>query len=193
MEKEKPIPKKEGTYVGLNLSKESIKLLKKFQESLGIEESFPFHITLVYSRKKINMDIKKHVNKVIRASHFHIFDNTDDGGDRALVIKFDCPYCQSRFNYAKTALGATWDYPDYEPHITLSYNWEGDIPDNILLNDFKINIESEYTEPLNLEWSDTKVKKLSKGEKDNKKKTALEESIRLKPAILATIKRKNNE
>ena len=28
MEKEKPIPKKEGTYVGLNLSKESIKLLK---------------------------------------------------------------------------------------------------------------------------------------------------------------------
>ena len=188
--KENPIPKKEGTYVGLNLSKESIKKLKAFQKSLNIKEEFPFHITLVYSRKKIKMDIKKHVNKTIRATRFHIFDNSESGGGRALVIKFDCPYCESRFNYATTALGATWDYPEYESHLTLCYKWEGDAPDDNLLSDFRINIESEYSEPLNLDWSDTKVKVTTDKEKDQKKKTALEEAILLKPAIIATIKKK---
>jgi 2'-5' RNA ligase len=184
---DKQLPKKEGTYIGLHLSDYSIKALKKLQTQLGITEEFPFHITLVYSRKKINMDINTKINKTIKAEEFHIFDNTKTGGDRALVIKFNCPYCKSRHNYAKKALGATWDYPTYESHITLCYKWEGDEPDKNLLKDFKINIKSEYYEPLNLDWSDTNV--IDKKEEQIKiKDTALNNKLKNTPSITATKK-----
>jgi hypothetical protein len=166
--------KKEGSYIGLNLSNVSIKQLEKLQKDLGITESFPFHITLVYSRKKIKMDLNTKINLIIKAEKFHIFDNTKDGGDRALVIFFDCPYCNKRHNYAKT-MGATWDYPSYESHITLSYNWDKDIPDDNLLKDFKINIVSEYYEKLDLEWTDTNVK--DKTLEENEKKVIKENSL----------------
>ena len=187
--KENPVPKKEGTYIGLNLSPGSIKLLKDLQKQLEIKEDFPFHITLVYSRKKITMDLNQRINKTIHALNFHLFDNSKDGGDRALVIKFNCPYCESRFNYASTALGATFDYPKYEPHITLAYNWEGDIPSDELLRDFKINIVSEYSNVLNLDWTDTNVKPKSDEEKDKTKKENLMEKLSKNPAIMATKKK----
>jgi hypothetical protein len=187
MEKDVKLPTKEGTYIGLNLSPTSIKQLQNLQKQLGITEEFPFHITIVYSRKKINMDLNTKINKTILAEEFHIFDNTDKGGDRALVVKFNCPYCESRHTYAETALGATWDYPTYESHITLSYNWGGDKPDPNLIKDFKINIISEYSEPLNLEWSDTNV--TDKKEKQKAiKETALTKKLKDTPSIKATKK-----
>lgn len=187
--------KKAGTYVGLNLSDQSVKRLKEFQKSLGITESFPFHITLVYSRKVIKMDLNQHINKTIHAENFHIFDNSATGGDRALVIKFKCEYCEKRWAYAKT-LGATWDHPSYESHITLSYNWDGPVPDHKLLKDCKINIVSEYKEDLNLEWSDQKVgnvKKLKNAKEEREAKTArvqkqketLKESLKNIPSLKA--------
>lgn len=153
------VPKgtREGSYIGLNISKESEKRLRQLQKELNIEEIFPFHITLVYSRKKIKMDINKNVNKIITIKGFHIFDNSKDGGDRALVIKLNCPYCENRHNIAKTGFGATYDYPSYEPHITLSYKWEKDLPDEDLLKDLKLNITNEYYEKLNLEWTKDNV------------------------------------
>jgi hypothetical protein len=184
--------KKAGTYVGLNLSDQSIKRLKEFQKSLGITESFPFHITLVFSRKVIKMDLNKHINKIIHADSFHIFDNKATGGDRALVIKFKCDYCEKRWAYAKT-LGATWDYPSYESHITLSYNWNGPAPDNKLLKDCKINIVSEYMEVLDLDWKAGNVKKLKNTKEERaaetarvqKQKDSLKERLKNIPSLKA--------
>ena len=161
---------RDGSYIGLNISKESEKRLKQLQKDLNIEETFPFHITLVYSRKKIKMDINKNVNKIITVKCFHIFDNSKDGGDRALVIKLNCPYCENRHNIAKTGFGATFDYPNYEPHITLSYKWEKDLPDDNILKDLKLNITSEYYEKLNLEWKEDNIEKV-KTLKESKKNT----------------------
>lgn len=184
-------PTKEGSYIGLNISDSSVKALKTLQTKLGIDEDFPFHITLVYSRKKIEMDLNTKINKVIHAENFHIFDNSKDGGDRALVIKFHCPYCESRHNYAETALGATFDYPKYESHITLSYNWEGDLPDPELLKHCKLNITSEYYEKLDLEWSDTNVKKPTKEESKREKIKSIKTKQSTTPSIMATVKKKS--
>lgn len=177
--------KKEGTYVGLNISKESEKKLKQLQKDLDINESFSFHITLVYSRNKIKMDLNKKVNQTIKAEKFHIFDNLKSGGDRALVLFFDCPYCTKRNNYSKM-IGGTWDYPTYESHITLSYNWTKDLPNNELLKDFKINITSEYYEKLNLDWVKDNIenKTNEKSVLESKEKKNLKEKIKNKPANL---------
>ncbi len=184
-------PTKEGSYIGLHISDSSVQALKALQTKLGIDEDFPFHITLVYSRKKIDMDLNLKVNKIIHAEEFHIFDNSDKGGDRALVIKFHCPYCESRHDYAETALGATFDYPTYETHITLAYNWEGDLPNEDLLKDCKILITSEYYEKLNLEWSDTNVKKPTPEEVKQTKVDKIKENLKQSGSVMATIKKKS--
>jgi 2'-5' RNA ligase len=189
--KEVKKPTKEGSYIGLNISDSSIQALKTLQTKLGINEDFQFHITLVYSRKKIDMDLNKKVNRTIQAEEFHIFDNSDKGGDRALVIKFHCPYCEQRHTYAETALGATYDYPKYESHITLAYKWEGDLPDEDLLKHCKLNITSEYYEKLDLEWTDTNVKKPSPEEVKKEKVNGIKQKQKQTPSIMATVKKKS--
>ncbi len=150
---------KEGSYIGLTISKASSDALKKLQDHLGINEEFPFHITIVYSREKIEIELNPEINQIIKAEKFHIFDNTATIGERALIIKFHCPYCEQRHNYAEVVHGATFDYPTYETHVTLAYQWDSELPDNELLKDLNIEIKSEYYEPLYLEWAKTQVKR----------------------------------
>jgi 2'-5' RNA ligase len=182
---------KEGSYIGLNISDSSIQALKTLQTKLGINEDSQFHITLVYSRKKIDMDLNKKVNRTIHAEKFHIFDNSKTGGDRALVIQFHCPYCEQRHNYAEVALGATFDYPKYESHITLAYKWEGDKPSDDLLKDFKIIITSEYYKKLDLGWTNTKVTKSSPEEVKKEKINSIKQKQTKIPSIMATVKKKS--
>jgi hypothetical protein len=54
---------------------------------------------------------------------------------------------------------ATYDFPEYLPHISLSYNVgdlkPGDLGDPTEIGD--IEIVDEYTEQLNTDWAENKV------------------------------------
>ena len=47
--------------------------------------------------------------------------------------------------------GATYDFPVYSPHITLSYDFSGEIL-NLPVYNQPIFLDSEYVEDLKIDW-----------------------------------------
>lgn len=84
--------------------------------------------------------------------------NSDDGpATNCLVLKYDCQSLIDRHRYLMGKHGASYDYDDYIPHVTLSYNI-GDNFDLSKLSDIKkdipvLVITQEYGQDLNLNWA----------------------------------------
>lgn len=72
-------------------------------------------------------------------------------GKRALVLVLDSDYLHFRHNVGM-ALGATYDFPSYIPHITLSYDIK-----SLSFEKERIDLEvirsKEYVEELDLDWN----------------------------------------
>ena len=86
-------------------------------------------------------------------NHLEIWD-TPKGS--ALILCLDSEYLKQRHGLSMI-LGATYDFPDYKPHITLSYNLGAqyiEVPQDI---NIVIDVNSEVVEDLDLEWADDKV------------------------------------
>lgn len=146
-----------GTYVGVRFSQDTIDDLVDFQKAHDIPKplaSDKFHTTLVYSRKKIEWDAQDDIaDEDVTAKGWHIFETRSEPPTRCLVLLLDSEYLQDRFNHAQ-CLGATHDFPDYKPHITLSYDVGDDFDvDALPKPDFEIVMSEEYAEPLHSNWS----------------------------------------
>lgn len=145
-----------GTYVGVRYSKDSIAMLKDLQRMYKIPDPTPaskMHTTVLYSRTPVDFPVKTDVNETVgRDVQFHVFNTRD--GKRALVLKIKSDYLTSRHELGNE-LGASYDFPDYIPHITLSY----DVGDKMFsTKPFKLEkelvIDTEYYEDLDLNWQD---------------------------------------
>lgn len=102
------------------------------------------HSTIVYSRLPVDFAPLHEVDAHATPLRLECWD-TQSG--KTLVLVLESAYLQTRFDYAKSK-GATFDYDEYTPHITLSY----DIGDydwtKLPVPNFTINIIGEYSEPL---------------------------------------------
>ena len=66
-------------------------------------------------------------------------------------------YLEERHKYSRI-LGATYDYPDYKPHITLSYNLGAQAIDLSITDvNVPITISHEVVEDLDLDWTKDKI------------------------------------
>ncbi|QPI17879.1 hypothetical protein POP12_087 [Pectobacterium phage POP12] len=140
-----------GLYMKVKYSENSLELVKKLQEKLQLKNPVSLnkiHTTVVYSRKHV--DIFPSLDVYEKASIVGL-DVWDTKYGKTVVAFLDSPYLHERFNDAMEA-GATYDYPDYKPHITLSYDAGNDV-----FFDFKkytvqfpidLFIVSEHTEEL---------------------------------------------
>lgn len=143
-----------GTYIGVRFDKSSLDMLKSLQKDLSIPNPTPvsdMHSTVIFSRNQIDFPVEKSVNeKVSPDVKFHIF--TTKSGKRALVLLIDSDYLRARHELGNQ-LGATYDFPDYQPHVTLSYD-VGDrkYPTKKFKLDKELVIASEYHEELDLDW-----------------------------------------
>lgn len=85
----------------------------------------------------------------------------DEEPKRCLVLKFKCDKLNERHKELMDEHDATYDFPEYKTHITLSYDI-GDMDETKLPDIHKfldvIKIVEEYGEDLDLSWSD-KLKK----------------------------------
>lgn len=143
-----------GSYVGVRYSEQSLKMLKDLQKMYQVPNPTPvkdMHTTVAFSRNKIDFPIEKKISQFVsREVSFHVFKT--GSGKRALVLKIKSDYLKSRHELANE-LGATYDFPDYIPHITLSYDIE---ERNFTKKSFKLEsdleIVSEYGEVLDLNW-----------------------------------------
>ena len=116
------------------------------------------HSTVIYSRKYADISIND-IEDLGSAEplKFHIFETQED--KRALVILLKSEYLENRHKDLMKEHNLTYDFKEYLPHITLSY----DIGDyDISKLDIKdlpkhLTINTEYKEDLDLNKSYTDV------------------------------------
>lgn len=146
-----------GTYIGLRPSIESSKLLRAYFQNQNIIMSTPdveqrLHVTLIYSRVKIDIIPNSLELHRVKISEISLFPN-NRGQNTVLVAKLNAPSLIARHNYIRSSYGATHDYPEFIPHLTLDYYWDNyKSIQEIKIPNFEFILCDEYVEPLDLSW-----------------------------------------
>ena len=160
---EKKEEQSKGTYAGVRFSEDTVNQIKTFMEENEIPQPIPdekMHTTLLYSRKHLP-DYKAHGDykqmMVGEPTEFDLWESQpDEDGNKSncLVLQYDCEPLLERHKSLMDEHGGTFDFDEFKPHVTLSYN-VGDLdlsnlnPSNI----GPINVISEYQEDLNMDWA----------------------------------------
>jgi len=142
-----------GTYASLIPSLASKYKISLLIKNLGIEDGISendMHCTVIYSRAACpnlsESDLK--VPCEATAKEFAIFGH--DPSEKCLVLKLNCPEAEAMHKMIRKEHGGTHDYDSYDPHITLTYNWQGEkVP------------SAEFLENFAIEFDDVKVDHLS--------------------------------
>ena len=150
-----------GRYVGVHFDEKTKRLLSDIVKGENIKDPTPadkMHSTIVYSKdnKVDGYDVQGKMDEPIEAeiNDFDLF-NTSDG--KCLVAKLQSDELRNRHNRARE-LGASYDYDEYIPHVTLSYN-ANDLGDEDLERlrkkyvGSKLYADEEYEEPIERDWS----------------------------------------
>ena len=115
-------------------------------------DSGEFHCTVAYSNKWFEHNNIAGKGKFVTINPSDMLEVTRLGDEGAIVIMIKSDDLTETWKDC-ISKGATWDYPKYSPHITLTYN-NGDIDlSNIELPDFSIllgdlefsNLDEDYT------------------------------------------------
>jgi 2'-5' RNA ligase len=144
---------KDGTYVSMDLSDESRALLDNFVEmSLGLTERVDpstYHITVIYSRTPVPTAERvtgMKTNTSATVTGYEVFPTKSNG--KCLVMRLNFPYAES-LNSKLSDEGATSDYPEYKPHLTLAYDMEQEIdPATLPIPQFPLSFDPVKVAPL---------------------------------------------
>ena len=144
---------KDGTYVSMNLREESRILLDSYVENmLGLDERVDpstYHITIIYSKTPVPTAEKYIGEKTDTPAYVHsyeVFPTKNQG--KCLVMRLQFPYANN-LNAELTLQGATSDYNEYKPHLTLAYDTEQEIDVSTLpLPQFPLYFDEVKVEPL---------------------------------------------
>jgi hypothetical protein len=147
--------KSKGSYAGVKFSPETVKALEAYQYDNNIPNplgSDEFHSTLMHSTKYIP-NFKVLPGPFSWQGRFKEFDNFGEEDENVLVIKYECPELQDRFDYVMKTYNPKWNWPNYIPHIALSYN-VGDLDISKLPSyEGPIEVVSEYYDDLEEDWA----------------------------------------
>jgi len=153
----------------------------KWAKSQGIPTTLDaddMHVTVIYSKDPFsteytNMALMQdeapmhYGNHVVRGGKRSV-ERLGENGE-ALVLKIECPRLAAD-HYGFRSMGASSDWPDYKPHITLSWQAEGVKESDIEPFDGDIVLSDIFTSLLDEDW---KSKITEKSRKDT-----LEEKVR---------------
>ena len=149
---------KDGTYVSMDLSDESRALLDNFVEmNLGLTERVDpstYHITIIYSRTPVP-SAENHAGSIggdtARVTGYEVFPTKNDG--KCLVMRLDYPFA-NLLNKQLTAEGATSDYPEYKPHMTIAYDMTQEVdPATLPVPQFPLHFAAVKVAPLDPEFT----------------------------------------
>lgn len=150
---------KQPTFAALRLSGPSRAEIMKL--SKGIEhrtQESAIHVTLIYSKKPIVLkgrgDLKPPMTA--KAKQYSLF--TTEGGNYCLVLELDAPDIVARHKAIMEETGASYDHPEYHPHITLSYDVGKDFDLNSLPPVTEVPVlylVQEYAQKINPKWAET--------------------------------------
>jgi hypothetical protein len=161
------VEKKPGTYVGAKFTPQTVARLKKFGRDNNIPnhlEKDKYHSTIIHSKKHVP-EMEAHLimkDKWIgKPDKLEIFDTT--GGARALVLRYLCEEQHKLHHHIMSHTEATYDYPEYKIHVTLSYDiqdFEEERLEELLLHKIgDLIIHKLYTQDLVEDWAAATIKK----------------------------------
>lgn len=139
-----------GTYMSATLSKKSQKDLDKWVTDHNIPnpaDPKQYHTTIVYSRKGIPeaKNYKIPLPMTAKVKEWKIFPT--QAGGKCLVAVMDSPDLEKHHKTLRSEYGATYDYPDYHPHVTVSYDY-GNNPIPTEVPDLELEYDSTEFKPL---------------------------------------------
>lgn len=140
-----------GTYAAVRFDDKTVKALEKFIKDNKIPNpNDNWHTTLLYSRKHLPKYLPEKEYQTPYTgtpTEFEIWPSKDK--KNVLVLTFSCPQLYQRHHKLMQQHGATYDFDEYKPHVTFSYD-VGDF-DIKKLPEFKkqLKIIGEYSEDLN--------------------------------------------
>ncbi len=149
-EKNRPMTHPDGTYMSATLSKRSQKALNKWVQDNNIPNAADpkqYHSTIIYSRKGVPgvKDYKIQLPMKAKIKEWKIFPT--QSGAKALVAIMDSPELENHHKTIRKDYGATHDYPDYHPHVTVSYDFGSDkVPSEV--PDLELEYDGTDIEPL---------------------------------------------
>jgi len=142
----------QGTYVGAKYTDATTQQLSKLMKIINVPNAITkdkLHSTLLYSKKEISIDYGTFpIDYMGWTDRLEIWE---DQGKNILVLIINSDEMKSRHDELLEMGGASV-YPEFNQHITLSY----DVQDWIIPEcdlDFNVFACTEYIEPLKLSWS----------------------------------------
>jgi len=150
---EKDVIYKKGVYISLKVSEESKKEINKWQEKYlkGTEyNKNDLHLTLIYSKKEHKERIETSSYKIpVIVTEYDIYG---EEGNECLVAKVKSEELLFKNSELVNKYGFISDFPNYEPHITLSYNMNNIQINSLPIIDFVIELEEETIAEINKDW-----------------------------------------
>lgn len=118
-------------------------------ESLKAED---MHVTVAFSKDKVDWNELEPKNTELRVGVEKAYP--EPLGDKgAVVLKFTSGMLKKRWKEFCDN-GASWDYEDYQPHVTVTYSYEGDIEKLKKVEPFTgvFNFGPEIFKEVDLDW-----------------------------------------
>ena len=146
-----------GLYVAVKYKDTAKEQIQNFINANNIKNPLnvdKMHTTIIYSKKFATIIEKGDMMQVpVEIFKFEVWDT--QGGKKALVGKLYAPELIDRHLELMTNHDLTYDYYEYQPHITISYDVGADFDmTSIKASDIgKLYTAYEYQEELELDWA----------------------------------------
>lgn len=148
-----------GTFVGARLTRDSERDITRWMRDNGLRKKEPrarFHITVV-GDKEHNFDWNPATFKPpleIDPASYKI-EKFDHG---SIVLSFSVPELEKRHEQAVEEHALHWDFPTYQPHLTLSYDpTDLNNVERLLTPTFPMYVANEYVQPWGFTESDSRT------------------------------------
>lgn len=144
---------KDGTYAAMDLTDESRELLDNFVEmNLGLTsrvDPSTYHITIIYSKTPVPTAetlAGMTTDTSASVSGYEVFPTKNDG--KCLVMRLMFEFAEN-LNAKLTEMGATSDYAEYKPHMTLAYDMEQEVDvESLPIPQFPLYFQGLTVKPL---------------------------------------------
>ena len=153
--------KADGTYSKAVLSVSSSEKIGKLLDMLDIPNqvaSHSLHTSIVYSRSVCDEIRNIPISLPIRATpkRFDLFDSGDN--TTCLVLLLESDGLDFLHHHSREFYAATHDYPEYQPHITLSYDYPFLTPlsEDMVSYIGDLEFDQYIVEPLIFDWIEPK-------------------------------------
>ena len=149
-----------GTFVALSMSTQSKKQLGDFvKDALNLEQyddPSTYHITIIASSTPLPQAADLTVGLVqAQPDHYELFNTR--AGTKCLVLKVKSPKAE-QLNKLLIQQGGKSAFPDYNPHITLCFDYKGTI-DTLVLPNFSLTFDHLVVKPNDVNYIPPTVSK----------------------------------